>query len=144
MIVGLGEGDILDGPERHVAFAVNTLGENPFGARVDFLGAPLVPKFWPEVGPSGSLSLGNIFSGNTGKRVFHALVVHSPQGGWGGAPERIEACFNALRIPTDQEVAAVVMGDGPLNQRNGADTIANLQAMDRSSKPVVVYGLWQA
>lgn len=137
MIVGARAGDILTGPERHVAFAVNCEGINGRG-----LADSIARDFWPELTVTGPVNMGEILSkdmGDTARKVFHALVVYSLEEGWANVPHHIEACFNALAVPTDEEVASVVMGAGMAGEHTGADPAENLIAMARSNKRIIVY-----
>jgi hypothetical protein len=61
--------------------------------------------------------------------------------GWAEAPEHIEACFNELQVATDEEIASVAMGAGMIGMLSGANPAANLEAMDRSEKSIVIYDL---
>ena len=134
MIVGKKVGDVVTGSERHVAFAVNSEGHNDAG-----LAGNISYNFWPELASTGPIRMGEILSKDTGKKVFHALVVHSLTEGWEDAPQYIEACFNELQIPTDEEVASVAMGAGMIGMLSGANPAENLAAMERSNKSIVVY-----
>lgn len=134
MIVGRKVGDVITGPERHVAFAVNSEGHNDAG-----LAGNIAFNFWPELASTGPIRMGEILSKDTGKKVFHALVVHSLTEGWEEAPRHIEACFNELRIPTDEEVASVAMGAGMIGMLSGANPAENLAAMERSNKSIIIY-----
>lgn len=134
MIVGRKVGDVIQGPERHVAFAVNTEGHNDAG-----LAGNIAFNHWSELAATGPIRMGEILSKDTGGKVFHALVVHSLKEGWSDAPQYIEACFNELHIPTDEEIASVAMGGGLIGQMSGADVAANLAAMERSDKSIVIY-----
>src|SRR5438445_3318761 len=109
MIVGKKIGNVITGSERHVAFAVNSEGYNDVG-----LAGNIAYQYWPEFASTGAIRMGEILSKDTGNKVFHALVVHSRlrSGGWKDAPRHIEACFNKLQIPDDEEVASVAMGAG--------------------------------
>ena len=93
MIVGRKVGDVMQGPERHVAFAVNSQGANDAG-----LAGNISRIFWPYLASTGPIRMGEILSKEAGRKVFHALVVHSlEQDGWAEAPRHIEACFNELQ-----------------------------------------------
>src|SRR5689334_16049107 len=129
MIVGRKVGDVIQGAEKHVAFAVNTEGHNDAG-----LAGNIAFNHWPELVSTGPIRMGEILSKDTGSKIFHALVVHSLRQGWAEAPQHIEACFNELHIPTDEEIATVAMGAGLIGQMSGADVAANLAAMERSNK----------
>lgn len=134
MIVDRKVGDVIAGSERHVAFAVNSEGHNDAG-----LAGNIAYKFWPELASTGAIRMGEILSKDTGNKTFHALVVHSLREGWDDAPRHIEACFNELQIPTDEEVASVAMGAGMIGMMSGANPAENLAAMERSDKSIVIY-----
>jgi hypothetical protein len=134
MIVGRKIGNVITGSERHVAFAVNSEGYNDAG-----LAGDIASRYWPELALTGSIRMGEILSKNTGSKVFHALVVHSLIEGWEDAPRHIEACFNQLQIPTDEEVASVAMGAGVIGMLSGANPAQNLAAMERSNKSIIIY-----
>lgn len=136
MIVGRKVGDVTQGIEKHVAFAVNTEGYNDAG-----LAGMISARYWPELAQTGRIRMGEVLSKDSGNKVFHALVVHSLKQGWGEAPCHIEACFNALEIPTDEEVASVTMGGGMIGMMSGADPAANLAAMEHADKQIVIYDL---
>lgn len=134
MIVERKTGSVIRSPERHVAFPVNREGLNDVG-----LPGAISRKFWPELASVRTAKLGEIITKDIGRKVFHALVVYSLEDGWSEAPRHIEACFNELKIPVDQEIASVVIGGDAVGARSGADPPANLAAMDRSDQYIVVY-----
>lgn len=134
MIVGQKVGDVVAGPERHVAFAINSEGHNDAG-----LAGNIAYNFWPELASTGPIRMGEILSKDTGKKFFHAMVVHSLTEGWGEAPGHIEACFNELQVATDEEIASVAMGAGMIGMLSGANPAENLAAMERSNKSIVIY-----
>ena len=134
MIIGRKIGNVMTGPERHVAFAVNSEGQNDAG-----LAGNISCQLWPELASVGALRMGEILSKDIGSKVFHALVVYSFAEGWDAAPRHIEACFNELQIPTDEEVASVAMGAGMIGLLSGANPAENLAAMERSDKRIVIY-----
>ncbi len=134
MIIAKRVGDVTQSPEKHVAFAVNSEGYNDAG-----LAGNIAYNYWPELVSTGPIRMGEILSKDTGKKVFHALVVHSLNEGWKNAPSHIEACFNELQIPTDEEVASVAMGAGMIGMLSGANPAENLAAMERSNKSIAIY-----
>jgi hypothetical protein len=134
MIVGHKTGDVIHGPERHVAFAVNSEGYNDAG-----LAGNVAFNYWPELAETGPIRMGEMLSKDTGSKVFHAMVVHSLEEGWEETPKHIEACFNALQVATDEEVASIAMGAGMIGMMSGANPDENLAAMDRSNKSIVIY-----
>lgn len=135
MIIGRKVGDVIAGPERHIAFAVNSNGGNHAG-----LAGSIARNFWPELAKTGPQRMGAILSKESGRKFFHALVVHSLEAnGWEQAPYYIETCFNELQIPTDDEVASVTMGAGIIGRALGANPEENLAAMERSNKSIIIY-----
>lgn len=136
MIVARKVGDVLRGPEAHVAFAVNTEGYNDAG-----LAGGISARFWPELAKTGPQRLGTVLTKMTDSKILHALVVHSLSEGWSDAPKHIEACFNELEVPTEEEIASVAMGAGMIGRLSGADPQENLAAMERSNKSIVLYDL---
>ena len=136
MIVGRKIGNVTQGQERHVAFAVNTEGYNDAG-----LAGNIAFNYWHELASTGRIRMGEILSKDTGKKIFHALVVFSLEEGWAEAPAHIEACFNELKVATDDEIASVAMGAGMIGMLSGANPAENLAAMERSNKSIVIYDL---
>jgi len=137
MIVRRKIGDVIQGFERHVAFAVNTEGTNTVG-----LAGKIATFYWPQLFEIGPHARRTVLSTRVGSKIFHAMFVHSAtDNGWEGSPDDIEDCFNQLRLPTDQEVASVTMGAGVVGKLSGADPEANLAAMERSGASIVLYEL---
>jgi hypothetical protein len=136
MIVDRKIGNVITGPERHVAFAVNSEGHNDAG-----LAGNIAYNFWPELASTGPIRMGEILSKDVGRKCFHAMVVHSLKEGWAEAPDHIEACFNELHVPTDEEIASVAMGAGMIGILSGANPAENLAAMERANKKIVLYDI---
>jgi hypothetical protein len=136
MIVDWRVGNVLDGPERHLAFPINVEGKPGVG-----LDGTIADNYMPELEQTGPLRMGTILSREVGQKFFHGLVVHSLTN-WAEAPKHIEACFNELEISTDEEVASIVMGGGTEGQRVGAETAKNLGAMARSNKSIAIYSFF--
>jgi hypothetical protein len=130
-------GDIFQSPCKHIAFAVNTEGRNNRG----FAGK--VSDIYPELLETGGNRLGEIITlgRQDQEKIFHAIVCHSlaADPGWSRASEIIEDCLNWLDIPDNEPIAVVLMGGGPIGEEMGADVLANLAAMERSKKTIVVY-----
>ncbi len=141
MIADMVRGDIFAPPSgrsrRHVCFAVNDRGTNDDG----FAGF-VADRFWPELADAGPTALGSVQSRVHGEFTLHALCCHGVgPGGWDKAPGLIQECLNKLPLHDGAEVACVLMGAGPVGQKDGADAFANLGAMARCRLRVVVYTL---
>jgi hypothetical protein len=130
-------GDIFKASCRHIVFAVNVEGRNDEG----FAGQ--VSDIYPELAHTGGNRMGEIITlgRKDQEKIFHAIVCHSLSAypGWSRAPEIIEDCLNWLDIPDDEPIAVVLMGGGAIGKEMGADVQANLAAMERSKKTVIVY-----
>lgn len=136
MIIDMVKGNILKGPEQHIAFAVNTHGFNDAGF------AGLVAQEWLQLAVTGGNEMGEVLEHNTEDATFHAMVCHSlSPGGWDETPETVTACLDALDVPEDEVIAVVAIGAGPIGQMGGADSYAILGAMARSKKRIKVYTL---
>lgn len=139
MIKSQVSGDVFQSPQKHIVFAVNMEGNNDAG----FAGQ-VSRHIRPELVYTGGNKLGDIISFTSQGKTFHAIVCHSLHSeiGWKQAPEIIEQCLNRLEeVPDDEPIAVVLMGGGFVGQMMGADIRANLAAMQRSKKTVVVYSL---
>lgn len=137
MIVKQIRGDIIKSEHKHIVFAVNTEGYNDAG----FAGL-IARRFWPDLVITGEQKLGTVLKKKSGEKTFHAIVCHSLKAdGWKDSPRIIEEALNALDIPKDEEIGAVAIGNGPVGLMMGADGDANLKAMEKSTRKVVVYSL---
>lgn len=130
--------DIFSGPEKHIAFAVNTQGYNDAG----FAGM-VSSRFWPELANTGDKKLGDVMSHEIeGGRMLHALVCHPlNDDGWAETPKVITECLDAMPVADDETVAIVSIGGGPTGQAMGADPNAILSGMEASTKKLVIYSL---
>lgn len=141
MITNKVRGDILQSEHKHIVFASNTEGFNDAG----FAGL-ISRRFWPELMAIGEQKLGTVLKHTAGGKTFYAVVCHSlGEQGWKNAPETIEKALNDLDIPfiesTGESIASVAMGNGPIGLMQGADGEANMKAMEKSNKKIVVYSL---
>jgi hypothetical protein len=128
MITGYRIGDVLKGPEAHVAFA---LGSELAGS--------IASEYWPELRHSSFLSDRKIISKYIGNKLLHGLAIRRPEDGWKNVPSNIEYCFNELQVANGEEVASVALGRDMKSLLNGADPIENLAAMERSNKNIILY-----
>lgn len=135
MIVNMVRGNILNGEQTHVAFAVNTNGRNVAG----FAGL-VSSRFWPELANTGGNKLGDILTHQAGGKTFHALVCHGrgPKG-WEVAEDVVEGCLNSLDVPDEEIIGIVLIGAGVIGKMGGSDVFAILGGMARSKRRVVVY-----
>ncbi len=132
------EGDILETPARHIAFAVNfeTRDGRPAKNTGGFAGQvskfiPEVAKFQYEKGKSQTFS----FNG----KFYHALPVHSnEEGGWEEAPLLITECLNQLKVEDDEVIASVLIGGGVSGDTFNANT-KNIAGMLLSQKTLALY-----
>ena len=137
MITSKIKGDILKSEHEHIAFAINTEGYNDAG----FAGL-VARRFWPDLAITGERQRGTVLKHSAGGKTFYGIVCHSlAEHGWERSPETIEEALNALDVPKNETIAAVAIGGGPIGQMQGADVEANLKAMERSNKNIVVYSL---
>ncbi len=129
--------DIFETEHKHIAFAVNAEGINDSG----FAGA-VARRVWGEIGCIGPSELGTSYSLVCDGISYHALVCHSLKaGGWDDAPDALKRCLDGLDVPEGETIAIVRVGAGPVGQIQGADPPAMLEAMEASTKTVVVYSL---
>ncbi len=135
MIVERVCGDIFASAHKHIAFAVNTRGDNNSG----FAGV-VSGRYWPEIEHTGRVRLGATASHVAGKRTYHALVCHRlGQGGWKETPKVVTECLDALDVPEGETIAVVLMGSGPIGLRDGADVAAIIAGLEASKKKLVVF-----
>lgn len=139
MIVNVVRGDIFKSDLKHIVFAINTEGANDEG----FCEVVGEKAAWHELASTGPKPLGAVISKKVGDRTFYGIAVHAlVPGGWSKAPATIEKALNEL--PTDEVIGVVLMGGGMIGQASGADVLANLGAMARSTKKLAVYTLEHA
>ncbi len=136
MIIDQVRGDIFTAPQKHIAFAVNTTGCNDEG----FAGQ-VASRFWPEIAHTGGNDLGEVLTQRVDGITFHALVCHTTdwEGAWSKSPRLVRECLDNLDVPGDEEIAVVLMGSGPIGQKQGADVDAILAGLHESKKRVIVY-----
>jgi len=135
MIVNRSRVSIFEAPQKHIAFAVNSRGDNEAG----FAGQ-IIKKYWPDIAYTGTVPFGKAFSHAVDGKVIHAMVCFAlGRGGWRNTPEFVTKCLDSLEVPADEEIAMVLMGGGPIGQRDGADVDAILAGVERSKMKVVVY-----
>ena len=133
-IVLNGNGEILKkiNPERRIAFAVNTEGNNKFG-----LTDKIAKEYWPEIVNIGSTDLGKVLCKKVGNIEFYALCCYSLKNGWKNQKEVIKKCFDS--IPGDAPVATIAIGTGFIGILTGADFGQIRQGMEESDKQIILY-----
>ena len=133
MIVATKQGqDILTSGAKHICFAVNTEGANDAG----FAGR-ISRYHWPELAYIGKSELGTCLTHEDDGVFYHALVCHSLREGWNNTAEVIKQCFDS--IPTDDEVATISIGTGPIGRLSGANFSEICRGMEASSKQIVLF-----
>jgi hypothetical protein len=134
MITHVVEGDVMDTPHKHIAFAINTEGFNDSGF------AGFVSKIAPKLANTGPKKLGEVITINAGHKTFHGLVCHSlAKGGWKDAPEAIVQCLNSIEVDDREPIAIIAIGSGEIGRILGASFVKNIRAINRSKKNCVVY-----
>jgi hypothetical protein len=137
MIINVINGDILQTPLKHIAFAANTSGYHDSG----FSGV-IAQKFVPQIANTGKRKMGEVISFTSGDRIFHGLVCHSlEKDGWIGAPGAIEKCLNRIDVTDNEPVAIVLMGGSIIGKMSGVDVVANIKAIHQSKRNCVIYCL---
>lgn len=133
MIIAKKSGNILQGKERRIAFAVNTEGANDCG----FAGL-VSSEYWPELAHIGRTELGSVLSKKVGEFEFFALCCHSlGSEGWSNQAKVIKKCFDS--IPGDEPVASIAIGTGLMGVLGGADFGQIKEGMEASRKEIVLY-----
>ena len=133
MIIQTKEGDILQGGEKRIAFAVNTEGINDAG----FAGV-VSRKYWPELANIGPCELGTVLEKATDDGItFYALVCHSLNDGWPAQTETIKNCFNAINC--DEPIASISIGTGLIGVLSGANFSQIREGMVLSNKEIILY-----
>lgn len=132
MIIMTKSGDILEGKEKRIAFAVNTEGVNDSG----FAGM-ISRKFWPELACIGDTKLGTVLTKQVNDVEFFALCCHSLKTGWKNQKEVIRQCFDA--IPGDEPVASISIGTGLVGILSGAVFELIREGMEASNKEIILY-----
>ncbi len=132
MIIRTTSGDILQGNETRIAFAVNTEGVNDSG----FAGM-ISRRFWPELAYIGETQLGTVLTKEVDGVEFFALCCHSLQNGWNNQKEVITKCFDD--IPGDKPVASIAIGTGLVGVLSGANFALIKAGMEASKKEIILY-----
>ena len=132
MIIKTKSGDILNGNEKRIAFAVNTEGANDAG----FAGM-ISSRFWPELADIGETKLGTVLTKKVGDVEFFALCCHSSKNGWTNQQEVIKQCFDA--IPSEEPVASISIGTGLIGVLGGANFNLIKAGMEASKKEIILY-----
>lgn len=129
-------GDILASKETKIAFATNVEGYNDAG----FAGA-VARRHWPELLNCGQRKPGTIQEMQVDDRTFFAFVCHSlSPDGWANTPKIVQKTLDTL-CPNGEEIACVMMGNGPVGKLMGADVPAILEAMAQSRAKVTIYSM---
>ena len=132
MIIMTKDGNILNGNEKRIAFAVNTEGVNDCG----FAGM-ISDKFWPELAYIGETKLGTVLTKKVDDVEFFALCCHSLKEGWKNQREVMKQCFDS--IPGDEPVASISIGTGLIGVLSGANFALIRAGMEDSEKEIVLY-----
>jgi len=137
MIVEQIRGDIIASKHNHIVFGSNIEGYNDAG----FAGL-ISSRFWPELANAGPQKMGDVLTHVSNGRTFHAIVCHSLKKGWDGAPKAIQKGLDSIELKNPKSsIGVVLIGNGPVGLMQGADGEANLKAMEKSTKKIVVYSL---
>lgn len=119
---------------RHIAFAINTEGFNDSG----FAGQ--VSERWSELENCGKNNLGTVISKEINGKVYHALVCHSLNDGWGdNQDEIIKECFDKISA-NGEEIATVAIGTGFIGMLSGANFGQIVCGMHDSNQKIILYG----
>ena len=132
MIIMTKEGDILNGHEKRIAFAINTEGLNGTG----FSGV-ICNKFWPELSRIGETRLGTVLTKELDGVEYFALCCLSLKEGWFNQHEVIRQCFDD--IPGVEPVASVSIGAGIIGMLSGAHHQSIYSGMVDSEKEIILY-----
>lgn len=132
MIIMTKDGDILQGNEKRIAFAVNTEGINDSG----FAGM-ISNRFWPELAYIGETQLGTVLTKKVDNIEFFALCCHSLKNGWNNQKKIIQKCFDA--IPGNEPVASIAIGTGFIGILSGANFRLIRAGMEASEKEIILY-----
>lgn len=132
MLIKTTRGDILQGKEKRIAFAVNAEGINDSG----FAGM-ISRMFWPELAYVGETQLGTVLTKEVNGVEFFALCCHSLKNGWNNQKEVIAKCFDA--IPGEKPVASIAIGTGFVGVLSGANFTLIKEGMEASRKEIVLY-----
>lgn len=132
MVIERRSGDILNGDQRRIAFAVNCEGINDAG----FAGM-ISRRFWPELANIGPTELGTVLTKKVDGYEFFALCCHSLDNGWNNQQETIRKCFDS--IPGDDPVASIAIGTGLIGVLTGANFTLIKAGMEESKAKIILY-----
>ncbi len=132
------QGDILDTPADHIAFAVHYPDSNGNYNNSGGFAGVIAEKFWPEIATT-KFEPGKPISKKIKGKTFHALPVHSNEpNGWDDAPGYITQCLNLLPVDSTEVIATVLIGGGKAGTQFKA-SVKNLEGLSRTYKTVVLY-----
>lgn len=134
MIVKTVRDNIFNTDVRHIVFGINKEGYNDVG-----FSGKISSKIWPELSDFGKHEIGDVFSKKVDDKVYHALVCHSLENGWGEDQAKvIQECFD--KIPSDGEViASVAIGTGLIGVVSGSDFRQIVCGMHDSNQEIILY-----
>ena len=132
MIIRTETGNIMEGRETRIAFAVNAEGINEAGF-AGWVGL----FYWPELQSIGETKLGSVKRKEINGIEFFALCCHSLKNGWINQKKVITQCFDA--IPGDEPIATVSIGRGRVGQKTGANFELIRAGMEASKKKIILY-----
>ena len=138
MITKTAKGNIFNTDAKHIAFSINAEGVVVGG----FDGA-VIEKGWPELLKCGKNPIGTVFSKEIDGVVFHALVTHSLEAGWGTPEEQWEntrLCFDNIPVSENEEIASIAIGTGFMGAISGASPKHIVCGMCDSNKNITIYG----
>ncbi len=133
-------GDIKEGPEKVMAFGINTVGldDRHITEKVDAL-SPLTADDQNGV-PVGTVIFG--ICSDTEKATLLLVCHELGEGGWENAPEAIKRGFDTVGstiLLQDEEIATVAIGTGKTGRNQGASWDAIRAAMEASKANLVLY-----
>ena len=134
MVVQTVKENIFNSDARHIAFGVNTEGYNDVG-----FSGQVTSKYWPELSDCDEHEIGEVLSKEIGDKVFHALVCHSLENGWGEDQAKvIKECFD--KIPSDGEIiASVAIGTGLVGVVSGSNFRQIVCGMHDSNQEIILH-----
>lgn len=138
MITNTAKGDILKSDAKHIAFSINA--EGVVGGGFDGV---VIQKGWPELLKPGKNPIGTVFSKEIDGVVFHALVTHSLEAGWGTPEEQWEntrLCFDNIPVPDEEEISSIAIGTGFMGSISGASPKHIVCGMCDSKKNIKIFG----
>ena len=134
MIIKAVNDNIYNTEAKHIAFAINTEWFNDLGF------AEKVSEDWNDLKNCKKNRIGTVISRKINGNIFHALVCHSLNEGWGdNQAYNIKECFD--NIPANgEQVATITIGAGDISKRDGADFAKIICGMHDSEQKVIFYG----